>query len=105
MSNSLASFSQATYFSNSSWRRRARLAGGEQRPPHAERLIFLCSQRGACRRADHAAEFFEQRVRVDLPQIALEAAAPAFEKVAEIGEANLRSFGNGDRSRRIRGSS
>ena len=50
--------------------RRARFARREEGLPHAERLIFGLGQRPAGGRAEHAAEFFEQRMRVGLPQIA-----------------------------------
>ena len=66
--------------------------------PHAERLVFGPGQRPAGRRAEqHAVESLEQRMRVGLPQIALQAASPALEPGAKGGEADLLAIGDGDR--------
>ena len=77
--------------------RRPRFAGGEEGLPHAQRLIIGARQRPGRRRAEDAAEFFEQGMRVRLAQFAFEAAAPAFEPGAKRREADFDALGNGDR--------
>ena len=78
-------------------RRRALVSRRVERLPHAERLILAFRQRTVRGRAEHAAKFLEQRVRVGLPQIALEAAPPALEPRAKGREANLLALRDGDR--------
>ena len=76
---------------------RARVSRRVEGLPHAERLVFGLGQRPAGGRAEHAAEFLQQRMRVGLPQIAFQAASPALEPGAKGGEADLLALGDGDR--------